>query len=63
MKKTYEAPKLTNHGTVAQMTNFFGKGDGDTLIGPGPNDDTGNPGGSIDACATFDQGNCFGKDN
>ncbi len=59
MKKTYEAPKLSNHGTVAQMTNFFGTGNGDTLTGP---DGTvvGNNNGSIDACAQVG-GTCLPK--
>jgi hypothetical protein len=51
MKKIYEAPKLSNHGTVAQMTNFFGTAGTDKFTGPnGSVVSTGT--GSIDACAT-----------
>lgn len=57
MKKAYQAPKLTNHGTVAQMTNHFGSGAGDTFTGPNSNV-VSTSAGSIDACAQVG-GNCL----
>lgn len=54
MKKFYEAPKLTNHGTVSSITEAtFSSSPKDTVFGP--DDVTPVPGtqgttGSIDAC-------------
>ncbi len=58
MKKIYEAPKLTNHGTVAHLTQQVGTDGTDTYVGP-PIDGISNPGqGSIDICATTNQQSC-----
>ncbi|MBP5973246.1 hypothetical protein HW132_10995 [Brasilonema sp. CT11] len=60
VKKSYEAPKLNNYGTVAKMTEYFGISSTDTLYGP-TGAPAGNSTGTINACATANQQNCLPK--
>ena len=51
MKKFYEAPKLTNHGTVSSITEASIRGTkGDTLFGEDGITVLANLTGSVDAC-------------
>ncbi|MBE9213094.1 lasso peptide [Plectonema cf. radiosum LEGE 06105] len=58
MKKSYEAPKLTNHGTVNSITQASVKGSPvDTVFGE-DGSIIGNLTGSLDACTSGDLINC-----
>lgn len=58
MKKSYEAPKLTNHGTVSSITEASNNGSPvDTVFGENGLP-IGNLTGSFDACTSADQVDC-----
>ncbi|MBW4630292.1 MAG: lasso peptide [Brasilonema octagenarum HA4186-MV1] len=61
MKKTYEAPRLTNHGNVSEITAFsFDSSKKDTYFGP-PMASTPllSGTGSLDGCVKDSSGKCI----
>ena len=58
MKKSYEAPKLTNHGTVSSITEASATGSPvDTVFGE-DGSVLGNLTGTVDACTSGDLIDC-----
>jgi hypothetical protein len=46
MKKNYEAPQVSQFGSVENLTSFFGDSGSDKIVGPGV------PGGSVTGVGT-----------
>ena len=58
MKKSYNTPLLTSHGTVETLTEKIGLGGTDFYVGPNDPGISPTGTGSINLCATTDLSQC-----